>query len=118
MRIRVKFFKWRMHRKMRLTTQGLYAAYYIIDKYLTMKKPDDYNEAYERPITHTYERMKHTHMFGKLKIEENRELPAFFTLGNYILVASDDMQEKIYNYLGDWPRVDVLKKYVKSGVFV
>ena len=113
-----KFVKWRMRHRRHLNIKGLYVCYYLIDKYILYRKPDDYFEEYEKAVTATLERMRKTRFFERMGISEDRSWPAFFTLGNYILMASKDMQKQIYDYLGDWPYKYRLEEYVKSGVLV
>lgn len=115
---KTKIFKWRLRHTKTLSIKGLYACYYIIDKYLTRTKPDDHNEEYEIPVTMTFKRMCEMNLFNKVGIKPNLVDAAFFTVGNFLLVAPNDMREKIYAYFNDWPYVDRLKLYIKSGALV
>lgn len=115
---KTKIFKWHLRRTKSLSIKGLYACYYIIDKYLCCTNPEDYNEEYEKPIVLTLIRLRQMDLFKKLGIEENLTDAAFFTVGNFLVIASDEMREQIYTHLGNWPFIDRLKLYVKSGVLV
>ena len=116
--IYMKFYKWRLRRRSSLTDKGLYATYYIIDKYLLQTKPNDYFEEYEQPVDSALKRLEKIDIFQKLNIEPNRIDGAFYAICLFLLVASDEMREKIYEHCGDWPHVEKLKEYIKSGVII
>ena len=113
-----KWQKFKLRHTKSLSIKGLYASYYIIDKYLLKTKPDDYFQDYETSVDITYQRMLKRDLFTKFQVEPNRNDAAFFTIGNYLIVASDEMREQIYNHFGDWAYVENLKQYVKSGVLI
>ena len=125
MRKRIKKWFWWWHTKLRkwyirktrtVNAKGVYLCYYIINKYISCTTPDDQNDEHERPISATLERMHR--LFAKTGIPERRKDAAIFTLGNVLSFASDDIRQKIFDYLNDERLKEQLEKYIKSGVIV
>lgn len=117
-RIKLYFIR----KKLKTSDKGLYAAYYLINKYLLGITPDDYNQDYEERVDLELNLLIQNHIFERLAPdstpEENRRDAAFAAAVRLTYFASPEMREKIYESMKDWDCLSTFKQYVELGVTI
>lgn len=120
--IKKRIMLYFLKRKITTSDKGLYAAYYIINKYLTQISPDDYNQNYEIRVDLELENLNRHHVFERLAPdstpEENRRDAAFAAAVRLTYFASPEMREKIYESMKNWDNLSLFKQYVELGVTI
>lgn len=100
-------------KRQKTTVKGLYAAYYIADKYL-LGNQVNIIEDYEYLIDSSARRLERMN----LSTTCGRADAAFFALVNLVIFSSPAMKEQIYSYLKNYHYLSTLKKYVKAGIVI
>ena len=106
--------KRKLYRLTHKTTEsGMYAAYYIVQKYINEERSDDFNAAYEELVNEYAQRSPDIEGVAMSK----QIMGAMFALTKLTFFATNKDREKIYSWINREPSRMILQMYVHEAFF-
>lgn len=109
-----------------LTSRGLYACYYIVEKYINEMQPNDFNQNYEEMIDKKLETIEKTSFFYSFKNEDGsaaqisgsdkRDFAAQMVVAAMLYFCGEKDREKVYSYIEDEHALELIKGCIKEGL--
>ena len=124
------FIHW-VHNKIyrphhQLTARGLYACYYIIEKYINEMQPNDFNQDYEEMIDKKLEIIEKTSFFYSFKNEDGsaaqisdfdkRNFAARMVIAAMLYFCGEKDRERVYSYIENEHALELIKGCIKEGL--
>lgn len=110
-----------------LTGRGLYACYYLVEKYFN-NNDNGTNAEYEEFVDKTLERIETKHFFQafrshfgeqiELTLEEKRGFAAQMAVIAMLYQCKNDDREKVYNYIEDENARNMVKQCIQRGIIL
>ena len=124
------FLHW-IHNKIyrprhQLTARGLYACYYIIEKYINETRPNDFNQDYEEMIDKKLATIEKTSFFSRFKDKEGnaveisdsvkRDFAARMVIVAMLYFCCEKDKETVYGYIKNDHALELIKGCIKEGL--
>lgn len=108
----------------KLTARGLYACYYIIEKYINEMCSDDFNQSYEEMIDKKLETIEKTSFFYSFKNEDGsaaqipdsdkRDFAAQMVVAAMLYLCNENDRETVYSYIKNEHALELIKGCIKE----
>lgn len=125
-----RFIHWIRNKTYRphhqLTARGLYACYYIVEKYINEMQPNDFNQDYEEMIDKKLETIEKTSFFYSFKNEDGsaeqisdsdkRDFAAQMVIAAMLYLCNEKDRETVYGYIKNDRALELIKGCIKEGL--
>lgn len=109
-----------------LTARGLYACYYIVEKYINEMQPNDFNQDYEEMIDKKLATIEKTAFFYSFKNEDGstkqisdsdkRDFAAQMVVVAMLYLCGEKDRETVYGYIKNDRALELIKGCIKEGL--